>query len=128
MLRTIIAVLIAAHGIGHILFLIPLLGVANWGQTPQSWLPFSDSLLRVVGSVIWIAALVGFGIGVYGLIVQQQWWRTVVIVAAIISIVGLILFWANPVSSPVVSALVFNLVVLGALLVAQWPSVEAIGA
>jgi hypothetical protein len=32
MLRTVLAVAFAAHGIGHILFLVPLLGIADWGQ------------------------------------------------------------------------------------------------
>jgi hypothetical protein len=31
MLRAILALVIAAHGIGHILFLVPLLGIADWG-------------------------------------------------------------------------------------------------
>jgi len=38
MLRTALTLIIAAHGIGHILFLVPLLGIADWGQSARSWL------------------------------------------------------------------------------------------
>jgi len=46
-----------------------------------------------------------------------NWWRVVAIVAAAVSSLGLLLFWAVPASSPVISTLVFNLLVLGALLI-----------
>ena len=36
--RVIVALLVGAHGVGHILFLLPLWGMADWGQSARSWL------------------------------------------------------------------------------------------
>jgi hypothetical protein len=49
-------------------------------------------------------------------------------IAAVVSTIGLILFWATPATSSAVAALVFNLLVLGSLLIVHFPSVEAVGA
>lgn len=128
MLRIILSLIIAAHGIGHSLFLIPLLGVAEWGQSTRSWLITGTNEARVIGGILWLVAMIGFGLSAYGLWNQQEWWRNGAIIASVVSTLGLILFWATPVSSPVISALIFNLLVLGALLLLHFPSIEAVGA
>lgn len=127
MLHIILAVVVAAHGIGHILFLVPLLGLADWGQSAQSWLLGDGNAARLIGSIIWLVAITAFGMAAAGLLGQQGWWRSAAIIGALISVVGLIIFWTNPATAPVISALVFNLLVLGALLILHWPSVEAVG-
>jgi hypothetical protein len=123
--RLILVVLLGAHGIGHILFLVPLLGIADWGQSTQSWLLGGDLLSRSLGTVIWLAVTLGFLGAAVGLFGQANWWRTVAIAASALSVIGLVLFWTNPATSPVFSALVFNLVVLLALLVLHWPPVTS---
>lgn len=128
MLRAVLALVIGAHGIGHILFLVPLLGIADWGQSTRSWLLTGESSARLIGSILWVVATIGFCAAVFGLWSQLPWWRNVAIAAAIVSTIGLVLFWANPVSSSAVFALAFNVIVLGALLLAHWPSIEAVGA
>lgn len=128
MLRIALALIIGAHGIGHILFLVPLLGIADWGQTARSWLITAETPARLVGGLLWLAAMVAFFAAVYGLLGEHTWWRGVTIIGAAVSIVGLIIFWVNPATSPAVAALVFNLLVLGSLLIVHWPSVEAVGA
>lgn len=126
--RVIVALLVGAHGVGHILFLLPLWGMADWGQSARSWLLGEGWLAKGVGSVIWIVAIVGFTAVAFGLLRQTDWWRTIAIIAAAVSTLGLLLFWASPPGSPVVSALVFNLLVLGALLIFHWPpAVELAG-
>lgn len=120
-LRIVLALVVGAHGIGHILFLVPLWGGTDWGQSTQSWLLGEGSAARWVGTLIWVAALLGFGAVAAGIVDNSEWWRTVAVVSSLVSIVGLILFWSSPVSSPAVSALVFNLVVMGSLLVLHWP-------
>jgi len=70
---------------------------------------------------------VGFLAAAYGLWSEQSGWRTGAVAAAIISSVGLILFWTNPPTSPVISALVVNIIVLVALLLVGWPSAGAVG-
>jgi hypothetical protein len=122
-IRLILTIVVGAHGLGHVLFLVPLLGIADWGQPAQSWLLGGGWLSKGLGSLIWLAAVVGFTAVAIGLFNMTEWWRTVAIVAAAVSTVGLLLFWTNPVGSPVLSALVFNLVMLGALLIFHWPPV-----
>lgn len=128
MLRTVLAAVIAAHGIGHILFLVAPLGIADWGQFTRSWLLTGETPARLVGIMIWIAVLVGFAAAAYGLWNQESWWRGAAVAASVISTAGLALFWTNPATSPALSALVFNVLLLGALLIARWPGVEAVGA
>lgn len=128
MLRIVLALIIGAHGIGHILFLVPLLGMADWGQSAQSWLITAETPARLIGGLLWMAAMIVFSAAVYGLLGEYAWWRSVAAIGAVVSTVGLIIFWVNPATSPTVAALVFNLLVLASLFVLHWPSVEAIGA
>jgi hypothetical protein len=128
MLKFVLTLAIVAHGIGHILFLVPLLGIADWGQSSRSWLLGSDTPARLVGSVLWVLAVVGFVSAGIGMIGQQDWWRLVAVIASAVSLVGLLLFWGNPVSSSVLFAGAFDIVVPFTVLVMHWPSRELIGA
>jgi uncharacterized membrane protein YoaK (UPF0700 family) len=65
-------------------------------------------------------AIVGFVAATAGILGASDWWRAVAIAASLVSILGLLLFWARPATSPAHSALVFNLLVMGAL----WTKVE----
>lgn len=121
--RIALALVVGAHGIGHVLFVVPLWGGTDWGQSTTSWLLGNASLAKGVGSVIWVAALAGFIAVAIGIAGDSGWWRTVAIVSSLVSILGLVLFWSSPASSPAISALVFNLVVMGSLLVLHWPPV-----
>jgi hypothetical protein len=128
--RIILAVVVGAHGIGHVLFLVPLLGIADWGQSTGSWLLAKlgrDVVTRIVGSLLWLAATLGFVAVAVGILGQQEWWRSLAIGSAAVSILGLVLFWSRPVSSPKLSALLFDIVVLVALLVLRWPPSSLIG-
>jgi hypothetical protein len=122
-LRFIVAFIVGAHGIGHMLFLVSLWGVADWGQSTRSWLLGDGWLAKVPGGLLWLMVMGGFVAAAAGFFNQAEWWRPMAIVSAVLSSVGLFLFWANPASSPALSALVFNLLVLGALLVFHWPPV-----
>ena len=122
-MRLLLVIVVSAHGLGHILFLAPLLGIADWGQTTRSWLLGDGWVAKGAGSLIWLVAIVGFTAVAIGLYRMTEWWRTVAVVAAAVSTLGLLLFWANPTSSPVISALLFNLLVLAALLIFNWPPV-----
>ncbi len=127
--RIIIASVIAIHGIGHTLFLVPCLGIAKWGQTSHSWLLtplIGDTPTRAIGSLLWLAATVGFmaaGFGVFG---HQSWWRTLAVGSSILSLFTLGLFASGLIQSAL-NAAVFDVVILLALLLAHWPSPELIG-
>jgi hypothetical protein len=127
LLRIALAIVVGAHGIGHILFLVPLLGIADWGQSPQSWLLGVGWPARIIGSLIWIAATAGFVAVAVGLFGETTWWRPLAIVAAIVSLVGLILFGGSPTASPVFFALLFNAIVIASLWLFNWPPVAIAG-
>lgn len=123
--RILLLIAVLIHGIGHILFLIPTLGLTGWGQSTQSWLLtnlMGEKLTRGFGAVIWVAVILGYLIGLYGFFAQTSWWPQLLIGASGISAVGLLLFWAN--SSPVISALTFDIVIILALQVFKWPAVS----
>jgi hypothetical protein len=120
MLRNILAIVIVAHGIGHVLFLVPLLGIADWGQSTQSWLFRGDTFARLVGSLLWLTAIIGFCMAAYGLWNQLSWWSSAALIASLASAVGLVLFWANPPTSSVFFAFAFNVAVIGLAFAVQW--------
>ena len=77
-MRLVLTLVVAAHGIGHILFLAPLLGLANWGQSTRSWLLTNSvglSLTAIIGSVVWVMAISGFTASALGIYAQTPWWR-----------------------------------------------------
>jgi len=128
--RTILAVVVGAHGIGHVLFLVPLLGIADWGQSTRSWLltdRVGDRVTRIVGSLLWLAATLGFVAVAVGIFGQQEWWRGLAVGSAAVSIVGLVLFWSDSAASSAFSALAFDVAVLVALLVLNWPPSSLVG-
>lgn len=121
-LRILLAVMVGAHGIGHILFLIPLISSASWGQAAQSWLLGDGGLAKGLGALIWLVALVGFLAAAFGIFRETAWWQTAAVVSAAVSTAGLVLFWTRPSTSPAISALIFNLLILAALLIFHWPT------
>jgi len=130
LVRTILALVVGAHGIGHVLFLLPLVGIADWGQSTRSWLlsgTGGNLVARMIGSIVWVAATLGFIVVAAGILGQLDWWRNLAIAFSAISILGLVLFWKNPASSSAFSALLFDVAVLVALLVFRWPSANLIG-
>lgn len=120
-LRILLPVVVGAHGIGHILFLMPLVSSASWGQAAHSWLLGDGGLAKGMGALVWLVALVGFVAAAFGFFREVAWWQTAAMVSAAVSTVGLVLFWTRPSTSPAISALVFNLLVLAALLIFHWP-------
>ncbi len=124
-LRIILLLTVFAHGIGHILFLIPALGLASWGQSAESWLLtnlLGDKLTRGFGVVIWSAVILAYLIGIYGFFAPTPWWPQMLIGASGVSAIGLLMFWAS--SSPVISAMVFDIVIILALQVFKWPTLS----
>jgi hypothetical protein len=129
--RIILALVLGAHGIGHLVFLVSTLGLGNWGGPSQSWLLANlagGAVQRVVGGLIWIVALAGFIAAAVGLLAGQPWWRTAAVASAGVSLLGAALVWANPPASSALSAAIFDVAVLVALLLLHWPSESLVGA
>jgi hypothetical protein len=129
--RAMLALVMMAHGIGHVLLLAPCLGIAQWGQSAQSWLltgTLGDALTRLIGSLLWLSVIAGFVAAGVGLLGQHTWWRTVAVGAAGVSILALVLFANADALQPLVSAAAMDVAVLVALLWLQWPSAYLVGA
>ena len=129
--RMILTLVILAHGIGHVLFLAPCLGLTQWGQSAQSWLltrALGDLPTRVIGSLLWLVVIVGFMAAGVGLLGQHAWWRTLAVASAGVSLLALALFVSGGNTQAIVSAAVMDIAILVALLWIHWPTVDLVGA
>jgi hypothetical protein len=131
-----IALVLFAHGIGHVMGLIPILGLSStetWHA--RSWLLtglIGDIASRAVGFILFAVALVGFigaALGLMDWLVPHDWWRTLAIVSAVISMVAIILFWnAFVMLFPnKIGAIAVNVAALVGLLMASWPTELQLG-
>jgi hypothetical protein len=123
-----IALGIAGHGIGHLIFLVPTLSLTEWALTGGSWLlsgHVPDVAVKIVGGAPWLAALVGFVAACVGLWGGQEWWRSAAVVSPAVSLLGLAFF--SQASQPFLSADAMDVIILVALLLASWPSAQLVG-
>jgi len=128
--RTIIAIALAGHGLGHVFFLIPALGIAKWGQEVHSWLlsPIAGgALTRPMGSLLWILVTAGFITAGVGVFTTHPWWRDVAITSAIVSLLAIGIFASGLPLNPTINPVLFDIAVLAALLWAHWPPAELVG-
>jgi len=121
--RTILLLAVFAHGVGHVLFLVPAVGVAGWGQSTRSWLltgPLGDGAARALAALLWLVVILGYLVGLYGYFTHAVWWQGALIAASGVSAVGLLLFWAG--TPPVLSALTVDILLIVALQFFRWPA------
>ena len=129
--RTLLSVMLIAHGVGRVLLLAPCLGLKQWGQSAQFWLltgRLGDGTTRALGAVLWLAVIAGFAASGVGLLGQRPWWRAAAVGAAVASLVALTVFASGTETQPLVSAAAMDVVVLVALLWIRWPTTELVGA
>jgi len=132
MWRTVIAIVLLAHGIGHSLGMFPALGLAKTERwSDHSWLMtnfIGESAARWLGVLLWLAVMLGFigaGLGFYGILVPQDWWRSLAAASAVVSLVGLALYWnAFPSLINKIGAIAVDVAVLVALLWAHWQTAD----
>ena len=143
-LSIIIAGVLAFHGVGHAMGIIPALQIPffqnqagawakNWSS--HSWLLtplLGDTAGRIISIILFAVPLIGFlgaALGLMGWLVPHEWWRTLAIVSAVISLVALALFWNAFIYlfPHKVGAIAVNVAVLVGLLWANWPSEADIG-
>jgi hypothetical protein len=143
-LRFVIAGVLFFHGIGHLMGVIPALGLIrisdsspgafrNWSS--RSWLLtnlLGNTAASVVCGLLFAIAFVctiGAGLSLLGWLVPHQGWRTLAVVSAVVSLVAIALYWnALMLLFPhKVGALSVDIAILVCLLVANWPSEAAIG-
>ncbi len=129
--RIVVALVILMHGIGHVLFLAPCLGITQWGQSAHSWLlsrALGDVPTRLIGCLLWLLVVVGFASAGVGLLSQGAWWRIVADCSAGVSLLALALFASSSSAQPILSAALMDVAILVALVWMRWPSVDLVGA
>ena len=135
-LRTIIALVLFVHGIGHVMAFFPALGISStetWHA--RSWLLTSvigESASKVILVILFGAALLGFvgaALALMGWLVPHDIWRTLSIVSAVISLIAIVLYWNAFVAlfPNKIGALAVDIAVLVCLLFLNWPSEADIG-
>ena len=135
-LRALVAVVLFIHGIGHVMGVIPALGLSTVeGWNSRSWLLtpiLGETISRILSIILFLIALVGFvasALALLGWVVPHDWWRTLAVVSAVISIVTIVLFWNAFVAffPNKVGALGVDIAVLVCLLVLNWPTEAMLG-
>ena len=127
MLKILIGVVLAAHGIGHSLGLLGMFKVAAVNPTwdDDSWIltgPVGATATQVIGVTLWTVSMVGFvalAAIVFGWL-PETWWMPLAVVSSVASLLGVLLF---PVAFPTFStigAVAIDVVVLVAVLGMHW--------
>jgi hypothetical protein len=130
-IRWVVALAVAAHGIGHVLFMPVLSDALGLQVTGRSWLltPLvGESLVRVVASTVAGAVLVGFVVATGGFVARASWWRAVALGSALASAVLIVTMWDGLQRSSAFFALAFDLAVVASLTIAKWPPEQVLEA
>ena len=134
-LRTIIAIFLFVHAIGHIQGIVASLGVIKsetWNV--RSWL--FDGLLgekgsRTLATILFAVCTLGFlatAFSFVGIGLPHDPWRTLAIIFAVPSVLGLVAYWnAFAQLFNKVGAIAVNGWILIGLLLLNWPSEAEIG-
>jgi hypothetical protein len=127
MLKILVALVLLAHGIGHVMGPLQVFKVAtiNPAWAGDSWVLTSvtgQSVGQAIGVVLWIAALIGFA-ALAGVVLgwlPTAWWAPLAIVASALSLAGIALF---PTAFPLMStvgAVVVDIAVLASVFWFHW--------
>ena len=98
----------------------------------RSWLlpNLGDHILRIISSIFWILAAAGFLaalLGFLGALVPSHLWRPLAVGGALVSILGLVLFWGTWPALNTIGAFGMNMAVLITQLWLQWPPTNLFG-
>ena len=130
MLRTVIALVLGAHGVGHLIGVVGGWANSAWGGSGESWLltPALGRSAAVLEGLLWLLPAIGFIGAALALVGGQEVWRTLAIASAVASLVVIGLFPQQLPAGSMVGAIVVNVAVIVGLLVLHWPAPEAVGA
>jgi hypothetical protein len=122
------------HGLGHGGALGALAWIAlrpgdptgGW-QAARSWLmpTLPIATATAVASGFWIISMLGFvaaALSFWGIVLPGEAWRPLAIASAVVSLVGITLFFGTWPPFNTLAALVVNLAVLVSLLLLHWPA------
>jgi hypothetical protein len=134
--QLIFGAVVVAHGIGHVLGVLPLFLHVSTSWNTRSWLlsgRLPERSVTAIAVALWLACAVGLvlaGLGVLGLIVPASWWRPLAAGFSVLSLVTLGLFWEGlPTLVPnKVGAIAVDLLLIIGIVFASWPTQEMVGA
>lgn len=131
MLKIVIGLLMAAHGIGHLIGVVGAIrpGGLTWGGSSTSWLltPVLGRATGVAEGVLFLLPTVGWAVATGLLFGGNELWRGVAIGSAVASLVAIGIFPLQLQVGSMVGAVAVNIAALLALLLINWPSPEAVG-
>jgi hypothetical protein len=120
-LLSVAGAIVAAHGLIHVMGF-----VAYWPLAKVAELPYKTALaggrwevggagMRIF-ALLWLAAALGFVVGLVGLAVGQAWWRPVMVGSMVLSTALIALDWAPAYRGSVINAGIAVALVLVSLL------------
>jgi hypothetical protein len=124
MVKILIAVVLLAHGIGHILGPLQVFKVAtvNPAWAGDSWVltgVTGQPISQAIGVILWTAALIGFA-ALAGVVVgwlPMAWWEPLAIGSSLVSLAAIVLF---PVAFPTTSTIGAAVVDVAVLVAVFW--------
>ena len=130
-LRLLIGGALLLHGLGHggamgaLWWIAEQPGTETGGWTAaRSWAFPTLAAAPMLAIGFWTVALVGFVIAAlsfWGVLLPGDWWRPVAVLAAVVSLVGILLFAGNWPTFNTIAAVAMNVAVLVAVLILHWP-------
>jgi hypothetical protein len=130
MIKVILALILFAHGVGHIMGPLRVFNLATINPQWQgdSWLlgGLGLGVTNVIGVVLWTSALVGFSLLAAVVLgwLPAEWWTPLAIGSSLVSLAGVLLF---PLAFPTFStigAVVVDAVVLASVVWLHWTPTE----
>jgi hypothetical protein len=117
-IKLIAVLVLAAHGIGHVM--APQAAFLPPGALPRDaqGLLAGTTIASGAGramSLLWLVPLVGFVVASYGLWTDAPWWRPLMAVSAVVSIVAILPWWNVMPAFSYLGALAVDVMVLVAL-------------
>jgi hypothetical protein len=123
-IRILVAGVIGAHGVGHVLGWLPAVGAVSFaGMSGRSWLldgVVGDGTSRVMAAALFMIPTFGFVAAAVGLLTGQPWWRQAAVVSAAVSLMATALYPQAYGTGSTVGAVAVNAALLGSILVAGW--------
>lgn len=124
MLRLMLAVILIAHGIGHIMGFMAAWTNVPMGFTDRPWLLSTGVTVHsAVGKafgLLWLVALVALVGAGLGVLLRADWWPMLAIIGSAISLMAILPWWNTVATSPRIWASLVDIVTIVVLLVPAW--------
>jgi hypothetical protein len=124
LVKVVVAGVLGAHGVGHVMGWMPALGLAHFdGVSGSSWLltgTLGDGATRLLAVGLFAVPTVGFVAAAVGLLLGQPWWRPLAVASAGVSLAATAIYPQALPTGSAVGSVAINVIVLCGVLVADW--------